>query len=40
MAKSDVKGADANKAYQYLTKDKKGGEVEWNFTKFLVNKYG
>ena len=40
MAKSDVKGPDANEAYQYLTKNKNGGGIPWNFTKFLVNKDG
>jgi glutathione peroxidase len=40
MAKSDVKGGDANEAYQYLTKNKNGGAIPWNFTKFLVNKDG
>ena len=40
MAKSDVKGADANDAYQYLTKNKNGGGIPWNFTKFLVNNEG
>lgn len=40
MAKSDVKGGDANDAYKYLTKNKNGGGVPWNFTKFLVNKDG
>ena len=40
MAKSDVKGNDANDAYKYLTKNKNGGGVPWNFTKFLVNKDG
>jgi len=40
MAKSDVKGGDANDAYQYLTGNKNGGGIPWNFTKFLVNKDG
>jgi glutathione peroxidase len=33
-----VKGADQAPLYQYLTQ--KGGEVKWNFTKFLVGKDG
>lgn len=43
-AKVSVKGADATPLYQFLT-DKKsnpatGGEIEWNFTKFLVDRNG
>jgi len=40
MAKSDVKGGNANEAYKYLTSNKNGGSIPWNFTKFLVNKDG
>lgn len=44
MSKVSVKGADATPLYQYLT-DKSanpnvGGDVKWNFTKFLVGKDG
>lgn len=44
MAKVSVKGSDATPLYQYLT-DKNanpaiGGDVKWNFTKFLVGKDG
>jgi glutathione peroxidase len=43
-SKVSVKGADATPLYQFLT-DKKGnpatgGEIEWNFTKFLVDRNG
>jgi len=39
MSKVSVKGADKTPLYQYLT-EAKGGEVQWNFTKFLVDKQG
>jgi glutathione peroxidase len=44
FAKISVKGEDKHPLYQFLT-DKKanpatGGEVQWNFTKFLVGKDG
>jgi len=44
MSKVSVKGSDATPLYQYLT-DKSanpavGGDVKWNFTKFLVGKDG
>ncbi len=43
-AKISVKGADKHPLYQFLT-DKQanpatGGEIQWNFTKFLVGKDG
>jgi glutathione peroxidase len=38
-AKSSVKGADINPLYKYLT-ETKGGDVKWNFTKFLADKNG
>ena len=38
MAKVSVKGDDKTPLYQYLTST--GGEVKWNFTKFLVGKDG
>lgn len=44
MAKVSVKGEDKTPLYQYLTdKDANaatGGDVKWNFTKFLVGKDG
>ena len=39
FAKISVKGADKAPLYQYLT-DTMGGDVQWNFTKFLVDKNG
>ena len=44
MSKVSVKGSDTTPLYQYLT-DKSanpavGGDVKWNFTKFLVGKDG
>ena len=42
MAKVSVKGDDITPLYQFLT-DKKaptGGEIKWNFTKFLVGPDG
>lgn len=44
MAKVSVKGEDKTPLYQYLT-DKSanpqtGGEIQWNFTKFLVGRDG
>lgn len=38
MSKVDVKGASMSPLYSYLTKT--GGDVKWNFTKFLVGKDG
>jgi glutathione peroxidase len=44
MAKISVKGQDQDPLYQYLTsKDqnpKTGGEIQWNFTKFLIGRDG
>jgi glutathione peroxidase len=37
-AKISVKGEDKHPLYQYLTET--GGEIKWNFTKFLVGKDG
>ena len=44
FAKVSVKGADKTPLYQFLT-DKKanpstGGEIRWNFTKFLADRNG
>jgi glutathione peroxidase len=44
MSKVSVKGADITPLYKFLT-DKKtnpktGGEIEWNFTKFLIGPDG
>ena len=38
MSKVSVKGADMTPLYGYLTQQ--GGDVKWNFTKFLVGKDG
>jgi glutathione peroxidase len=38
MSKVSVKGSDMTPLYGYLTEA--GGEVKWNFTKFLVGKDG
>jgi len=44
MSKVSVKGDDKTPLYQYLTdaasNSSTGGEVRWNFTKFLVDKNG
>lgn len=42
FAKIHVKGADAHPLYQQLTRlpDPLGGEIEWNFQKFLVDRNG
>jgi glutathione peroxidase len=44
MAKVSVKGGDKTPLYQFLTDKaahpKTGGEIQWNFTKFLVNQDG
>lgn len=39
MSKVSVKGDDKTPLYQYLT-GTGGGEIKWNFTKFLVGKDG
>jgi glutathione peroxidase len=39
MAKVSVKGEDQAPLYEYLTSTM-GGEVKWNFTKFLTDKDG
>ncbi len=39
MSKVSVKGDDKTPLYQYLT-ESSGGEIKWNFTKFLVDKNG
>jgi glutathione peroxidase len=44
MAKVSVKGADITPLYQYLTNKSEnpltGGEIQWNFTKFLIGPDG
>jgi glutathione peroxidase len=44
MAKVSVKGEDTTPLYQYLTdktaNPETGGEIKWNFTKFLVGPNG
>ena len=39
MAKVSVKGDDITPLYQYLTSTE-GGDIKWNFTKFLIGKDG
>jgi glutathione peroxidase len=39
LSKVSVKGSDMTPLYQYFT-GTKGGDVKWNFTKFLVGKDG
>ena len=39
MSKVSVKGADQTPLYQFLTAQT-GGDIQWNFTKFLVGKDG
>jgi glutathione peroxidase len=39
MAKVSVRGDDITPLYKYLTAAK-GGDVKWNFTKFLIGKDG
>jgi glutathione peroxidase len=44
MSKVSVKGEDKTPLYQYLTdksvNPKTGGDIQWNFTKFLVGPEG
>jgi glutathione peroxidase len=44
MAKVSVKGSDTTPLYQYLTSKqqnpKTGGDIQWNFTKFLIGRDG
>ena len=44
MAKVSVKGDDKTPLYQYLTSTSQdpqfGGDIKWNFTKFLVGRNG
>ena len=43
FAKIEVNGSGAHPLYQYLTSQKpgpKGVEIQWNFTKFLVDRQG
>jgi len=37
--KVDVKGSNVDPIFQYLT-EQTGGEIKWNFTKFLVSRDG
>ena len=39
FAKIDVNGSEAHPLYQFLKKEK-GGDIKWNFTKFLVDNKG
>ena len=38
-SKVSVKGSDITPLYKFLT-ETKGGDVQWNFTKFLADKHG
>jgi glutathione peroxidase len=38
-SKVSVKGSDMTPLYKFLT-ETKGGDVKWNFTKFLADKHG
>ncbi len=43
FARLEVNGPGADPLYQYLTGEKpgpKGGDIQWNFTKFLVDRNG
>jgi glutathione peroxidase len=44
MSKISVKGEDKAPVYQFLTEDPTagsfGGEIKWNFTKFLISRDG
>ncbi len=43
FAKIEVNGEAANPVYRYLTGQKqspKGGDIQWNFTKFLIDQNG
>lgn len=41
MSKISVKGEDKNPLYTYLTEESpQSGEIEWNFTKFLLDRNG
>lgn len=43
FAKIAVNGPDASPLYRYLKQEKRtllGGRIEWNFTKFLVDRQG
>ena len=39
MEKCDVNGEDAHKGFQWLRKktELKGGDIPWNFAKFLIS---
>jgi len=43
FSKIEVNGMGADPLYQYLTEQKpgpKGAEIQWNFTKFLIDRHG
>jgi glutathione peroxidase len=43
FAKVEVNGPAADPVYRYLTAQKpgpKGGDIQWNFTKFLIDREG
>ena len=39
-AKSSVKGKDINPIMEWLVKESKGGNILWNFEKFLLDENG
>jgi glutathione peroxidase len=41
-SKVDVNGDNSHPLYQWLTKEgtEFGGNIEWNFGKFIINRYG
>lgn len=40
LSKQPVKGKTKHPLFQYLTQTQGGGEVEWNFEKFIIDKNG
>jgi glutathione peroxidase len=40
FSKVDVNGDDAHPLFDWLRGHERGGEIEWNFTKFLVGRDG
>lgn len=40
LSKQPVKGKTKHPLFQYLTQTQGGGEVEWNFEKFIIDRQG
>jgi glutathione peroxidase len=40
FSKIDVIGKDAHPLFEYLQEQTAGGDIKWNFEKFLVNRQG